>query len=539
MKRSRLVLVLALISCTPPKATPPADPPPVCDDTTPRTMFVRFVNLYLAPVAVRLDAETEETVVAPLQTRTIATRTQKLWQTNSFRLALHVRAPRYDVAGETSTATMEDHTVDIEAADGETVSIVAKTGRIDSTPARISTNMTIARQTPKRDFGDRVKAGFSDIESVQGIDLDGDCVADIGGSGGTPAAIAITDGTGSVCATATSVFVQPFGYDDAIAYPTTGASGFALAWDSPSRAGVSEAPDHDATQPTLISSGNSSVVLTRPLASVYLLNAHPAGVAVDVTLGAQSIGSVPGGSLQKISATTLARALHEGPDLSARTLSVNASSAAYASYVFTTPDTASGVYTGPCRPPYLCDFLADFDTLLVVGDATDASARIRRMLSPRAPDDAVAAAARLVLPVSALEPSLDVKTCFTLFAGDDTCVMGVISAAVSSVSQLGTKGGGAASAAYARATSPVPGLLPPATDPAGLTPRFRIREVVAGTAPVGRAFDWAAGAGLNASGFAVIASGGVAGAIGTPQRSLILINTSVEPWTATLPILSQ
>lgn len=35
-----------------------------------------------------------------------------------------------------------------------------KTGpiRIDSTPARISTNMTIERQTPKRDFGDRMKA---------------------------------------------------------------------------------------------------------------------------------------------------------------------------------------------------------------------------------------------------------------------------------------------------------------------------------------------------------------------------------------------
>ena len=32
--------------------------------------------------------------------------------------------------------------------------------RIDSTPARISTNITIERQTPKRDFGDRMKAGL-------------------------------------------------------------------------------------------------------------------------------------------------------------------------------------------------------------------------------------------------------------------------------------------------------------------------------------------------------------------------------------------
>ena len=43
-----------------------------------------------------------------------------------------------------------------------------KTGpiRIDSTPARISTNLTIERQTPKRDFGDRMKAG---LETAGGI----------------------------------------------------------------------------------------------------------------------------------------------------------------------------------------------------------------------------------------------------------------------------------------------------------------------------------------------------------------------------------
>jgi hypothetical protein len=35
--------------------------------------------------------------------------------------------------------------------------------RIDSTPARISTNMTIERQTPKRDFGDRMKAGLDTV----------------------------------------------------------------------------------------------------------------------------------------------------------------------------------------------------------------------------------------------------------------------------------------------------------------------------------------------------------------------------------------
>ncbi len=39
---------------------------------------------------------------------------------------------------------------------------VQKTGpvRLDSTPARISTNMTIERQTPKKDFGDRMKSGL-------------------------------------------------------------------------------------------------------------------------------------------------------------------------------------------------------------------------------------------------------------------------------------------------------------------------------------------------------------------------------------------
>jgi len=43
-----------------------------------------------------------------------------------------------------------------------------KTGqvRLDPTPARISTNTTIERQTPKRDFGDRMKAG---LETAGGI----------------------------------------------------------------------------------------------------------------------------------------------------------------------------------------------------------------------------------------------------------------------------------------------------------------------------------------------------------------------------------
>ena len=38
---------------------------------------------------------------------------------------------------------------------------MALSPRIDSTPARISTNMTIARQTPKMSFGDRMKAGLA------------------------------------------------------------------------------------------------------------------------------------------------------------------------------------------------------------------------------------------------------------------------------------------------------------------------------------------------------------------------------------------
>lgn len=38
--------------------------------------------------------------------------------------------------------------------------------RIDSTPARISTNLTIERQTPKRDFGDRMKAGLDTAAGV-------------------------------------------------------------------------------------------------------------------------------------------------------------------------------------------------------------------------------------------------------------------------------------------------------------------------------------------------------------------------------------
>ena len=43
-----------------------------------------------------------------------------------------------------------------------------KTGpiRLDPTPARLSTNMTIERQTPKKDFGDRMKAGLDQVDSI-------------------------------------------------------------------------------------------------------------------------------------------------------------------------------------------------------------------------------------------------------------------------------------------------------------------------------------------------------------------------------------
>ena len=45
---------------------------------------------------------------------------------------------------------------------------VQKSGpiRIDNTPARLSVNMTIERQTPKRDFGDRMKAGLETAGSI-------------------------------------------------------------------------------------------------------------------------------------------------------------------------------------------------------------------------------------------------------------------------------------------------------------------------------------------------------------------------------------
>jgi hypothetical protein len=38
---------------------------------------------------------------------------------------------------------------------------------IDQTPVRISTNISVARQTPKTDFGDRMKQG---LDSSAGID---------------------------------------------------------------------------------------------------------------------------------------------------------------------------------------------------------------------------------------------------------------------------------------------------------------------------------------------------------------------------------
>jgi hypothetical protein len=46
--------------------------------------------------------------------------------------------------------------------------------RIDPTPVRISNNLTIERQTPKRDFGDRLKAG---LDTAAGAIANGAAIA--------------------------------------------------------------------------------------------------------------------------------------------------------------------------------------------------------------------------------------------------------------------------------------------------------------------------------------------------------------------------
>lgn len=44
--------------------------------------------------------------------------------------------------------------------------MTANNNRIDPTPARLSTNITVDRQTPKTDFGDRVKVGLDQASST-------------------------------------------------------------------------------------------------------------------------------------------------------------------------------------------------------------------------------------------------------------------------------------------------------------------------------------------------------------------------------------
>src|SRR4051812_42275723 len=46
--------------------------------------------------------------------------------------------------------------------------------RIDSTPVRISTNLTVDRQTPKMDFGDRLATG---LQTVGGAIASGAAIA--------------------------------------------------------------------------------------------------------------------------------------------------------------------------------------------------------------------------------------------------------------------------------------------------------------------------------------------------------------------------
>lgn len=530
MKLARLPFVL-LTACA------VSNPIPQSPSTTQtkeenRLAVLRFTNVYFSPVTLSID-DGEPIPVAPFETKTVITTKQKKWLTSNFRFNLRVSGPAFDVTGETTTTTNVEELLDVDSDGSAPVSVVAQASRIDSTPARISTNFTVGKQTVTQSFGARVALGFSGVQVVDGVDIDGDCVADIGGSAGVPARIAINDGDGFLCESAPLVFIRPASVpDDAIPYPAVGNNGLVMAWDSP-KSHPQQPTTVDASEGTTISALTTSrLALSRPRASLYLLNVHPTGASVDVRLGDESLGTLAAGELRKVAKKYFIHAVHAGPErLPARTLTVTAGGAPYGGFTFE-PD--STVVTGPCRPPYLCDFLLDQDTLILIGDATDSSQRVRPVVVPRPTSESVNVAARVVVPVNAGDPSLEIKSCFAVFAGDDTCVMGAVTA-VSSVAHLG----GAAAASYAATGRMAPALYPPAQDAPGVMPRFRVRQNVLGAAPTAFAFSWSEGHGLNAPGLAIIAPGTLVNPANTDRRALLFVDTSVEPWTVTAPIVSD
>lgn len=128
-------------------------------------------NMRTAVIAVEKNTDVkqkaEEQIARAEKTIKELTSAWEEFARNTVMVSKQTQGATFGEKVNSSKVTVDEHGVEpAEIAIDEPG--VQKSGpiRIDNTPARLSTNMTIERQTPKRDFGDRMKAGLETAGSI-------------------------------------------------------------------------------------------------------------------------------------------------------------------------------------------------------------------------------------------------------------------------------------------------------------------------------------------------------------------------------------
>lgn len=176
-----------------------------------------------------------------------------------------------------------------------------------------------------------------------GVDLTGDCLADVGTGVGQPASIAVfTADTATVCsaenvwAFRAQEFINEEEVED-ISLVRSGGGQPALAY----RLRVWQ----------LMQGQNSAstVILGRPIPDVYVMNARTTGGNDDYSFAGRpfATGAQPGRPIQLTPSAAYALKTKTKSNNTNERLMVGGASL----------PVVSGTLTGPCRPPYLCDFV--------------------------------------------------------------------------------------------------------------------------------------------------------------------------------------
>lgn len=504
---------LALLTACPPAAAPR------CEADAGETDFevqFRFINLGRETVTVQLEGEDAGQQV--LAFGSVA-------KVGHGAVALQrgtVEARNFLADGGREAVTLP---FEFDASADEPATFVLK----DLGPSRLSTNMTIERQTPKRDFGERAMASLGGVEIEGGVDLNGDCLTDAAGPLGVPARVGLhAEPQSQDCpGTADDLYVRSGAVDaDATPYFVRGRDGeLQVAWIT-NTAAIRLKAGAPLSQGASLLGGAlpGGAVISARTQPLYVLNADASAQPLTVSLEDVEVATaVAPGALVRVKSNLIARAARKAiaPNGTHHTVLARVAIAGGATR---TVELGAGDL-GPCKPPWVCDFLLDEPTLLVASENPSSSATVLKARHEVAKNIIGNIRRPIVLATTSL---LETRGCVAVFPTDDTCVMGA--AVVTSVSGVSSGGGGASSAAYA-ATGRM--LYPPKTAPQGVP--LVVAAVENGA--IAQRFTWDDPAGLTPTtgqapaGFAIVASGLVLDASAAARRALLFVNTDASPWT--------